>query len=85
MVAMTCLTSEMLKVENANFKGEDTQCMTPYPEFAAFPSYIAKNDECVRTSYMSYTKFYISSTTGKYEKTNSSGELPIYNNSNTRG
>ena len=75
---ITCLNSETVKVEPTNFKQEDPECKYPYPEYSAFPSYIAKNGDCVKTSYMSYTRFYISSTTGKYEETTNSWELATH-------
>lgn len=69
---LTCLSSEALKVETVNFKGEDKECKYPYPEYADFPSYVANNGECVRTSRFSYVRYFISSTNGKFEQTTNS-------------
>lgn len=78
---ITCLNSETMKLEPHNYKGEDSECKYPYPVEAAFPSYVAKNGDCVKTMWNSYTRFKISSTTGKYEETTNSWELPSYNKS----
>lgn len=78
MIRLTCLDSETLKVEPTNFKGEDPDCNYPYPEYAAYPSYIAKNGECVKTAWDTYAKLYISSTTGKFETTENSWELAAH-------
>jgi len=50
-ISMTCLNSETLKIEPANFKGEDITCQYPYSPTSAYPSYVAKSGECVKVDY----------------------------------
>jgi len=64
-----------MKAEPTNFLNEDPECRNPYPDYAAYPSYIAKSGDCVKTSYMSYTRIFISSTSGKFEEGTGSWEL----------
>lgn len=64
----TCLDSETVKVEVFNRENEDPDCKYPYPSYSDNPSYIAKNGDCVRSTGVGYTRFYISSTspTGEF-------------------
>jgi hypothetical protein len=78
--SMTCLTSETIKIEVFNKENEDPKCEYPYPYYSDEPSYIATSGKCVRTSAYTYSKIYISSTTGKFEENpDASWEIPDIN------
>lgn len=77
--AFTCLNSEAIKVEVFNGNREDPDCNYPYPSYSHSPSYVAKSGECVRTTAQGYSRFFISSTTGKFEETDNSWDIPDYN------
>lgn len=80
----TCIDSETIKWEVHNIENEDPECKFPYPSYSWSPSYVAKNEECVQTSMKEWVRMTISSTTGKFEKTENSPELFDYNKQVTK-
>lgn len=74
--SVTCLDSETIKVLNFNGVGEDPDCNYAYPTYANFPSFMAKSGQCVEVSPGLFLRYDISSSTGKFEKTDNSWEIP---------